>query len=139
GPPRAGDLDDMAALLPDRPGEAAAFNAAAMELGAVVCTARTPDCGGCAVAAWCEWRAAGYPDNAPARRPTQAAFNGSDRQVRGRIMALLRRADAPVPRSAALTAGTDGGVRDADQPLRALDSLLADGLVVEHDGRYRLP
>ncbi|MCB1272971.1 MAG: A/G-specific adenine glycosylase [Leucobacter sp.] len=139
GPPRAGDLDDMAALLPDRPGEAAAFNAAAMELGAVVCTARTPDCGGCAVAAWCEWRGAGYPDNAPARRPTQAAFNGSDRQVRGRIMALLRRADAPVPRSAALTAGTDGGVRDADQPLRALDSLLADGLVVEHDGRYRLP
>lgn len=139
GLPRASDLDDMAALLPDDPAEAAVFNAAAMELGAVVCTARAPRCDACPLADWCEWRGAGYPDNAPERRPRQARFEGSDRQVRGRIMALLRAAAEPVGRAEALAAAADGGVRDADQPVRALDSLVADGLVVEFEERIRLP
>lgn len=139
GPPRAGDLDDMTALLPEDPAEAAVFNAAAMELGAVVCTARAPRCGECPVARWCEWRGAGYPDNAPKGRPKQAKFEGSDRQVRGRIMALLRGATSPVPRSEALAAAAVGGVRAEDQPLRALDSLIADGLVVDFEGALRLP
>lgn len=139
GMPRASDLDDMAALLPDDPAEAAVFNAAAMELGAVVCTARAPRCDACPLADWCEWRGAGYPDNAPERRPRQARFEGSDRQVRGRIMALLRAAAEPVGRAEALAAAADGGVRDTDQPVRALDSLVADGLVVEFEERIRLP
>lgn len=139
GMPAPRDLDDMAALLPEDPAEAAVFNAAAMELGAVVCTARAPRCGDCPLAAWCEWRGAGYPDNAPSKRPRQARFEGSDRQVRGRIMALLRAASEPVPRARALAAGADGGVRDPEQAERAYDSLIADGLVVEFDGRARLP
>jgi len=139
GMPAPRDLDDMAALLPEDPAEAAVFNAAAMELGAVVCTARAPRCGDCPLAAWCEWRGAGYPDNAPSKRPRQARFEGSDRQVRGRIMALLRAASEPVPRSRALAAGADGGVRDPEQAERAYDTLIADGLVVESDGRARLP
>ncbi|MGD9606087.1 MAG: A/G-specific adenine glycosylase [Leucobacter sp.] len=139
GMPRASDLDDMAALLPDDPAEAAVFNAAAMELGAVLCTARAPRCDACPLADWCEWRGAGYPDNAPERRPRQARFEGSDRQVRGRIMALLRAAAEPVGRAEALAAAADGGVRDTDQPVRALDSLVADGLVVEFEERIRLP
>ncbi|MFD5599146.1 A/G-specific adenine glycosylase [Leucobacter sp. NPDC058333] len=139
GMPAPGDLDDMAALLPADDSAAAIFNAAAMELGAVVCTARAPRCDACPIAAWCEWRGAGYPDNAPEKRPRQAAFAGSDRQVRGRIMALLRRATEPIDPAAALAAAMEGGVRDADQPRRAYDSLLADGLIVEFEGRTRLP
>ncbi len=139
GMPAPTDLDDMEALLPEDRAEAAVFNAAAMELGAVVCTARAPRCGDCPIADWCEWRGAGYPDNAPAKRPKQAKFEGSDRQVRGRIMALLRRTEGPVTVERALEAGADGGVRDPEQPRRAYDSLIADGLVVELDGRARLP
>lgn len=139
GMPAARDLDDMAALLPEDPARAAVFNAAAMELGAIVCTARAPRCDACPIAELCEWRGAGYPDNAPAKRPRQAAFAGSDRQVRGRIMALLRRADGPVSREAALAAGADGGLRDPEQSQRAYDSLVADGLVVESAAGARLP
>ncbi|MEJ6488274.1 A/G-specific adenine glycosylase [Leucobacter sp. USCH14] len=139
GMPAPGDLADMEALLPESRDAAAVFNAAAMELGAIVCTARAPRCDACPVARWCEWRGAGYPDNAPEKRPKQAKFAGSDRQVRGRIMALLRRSTEAVEPAAALEAAADGGVRDPDQPRRAYDSLIADGLVVELDGRARLP
>lgn len=139
GMPKASDLTDMAALLPESPAHAQAFNAAAMELGAVVCTARAPRCDECPIAAWCEWRGAGYPDNAPAKRPRQAAFTGSDRQVRGRIMALLRDARAPVAREVALREAATGPTRDAEQPLRALGSLVRDGLLIEFDGQLRLP
>lgn len=142
GMPAARDLDDMSALLPEDRTEAAVFNAAAMELGAVVCTARAPRCGECPIAEFCQWRGAGYPDNAPEKRPKQAAFEGSDRQVRGRILALMRSTTDPVDRAAALAAAhgaTNSGVRDALQPTRALDSLIADGLVIEFEGRLRLP
>lgn len=136
GMPSASDLEDMEALLPEDPVDAAAFNAAAMELGATVCTARAPRCGECPIAALCEWRGAGYPGNAPAKRPRQARFEGSDRQARGRILDLLRRAPGPVPAPQAIAAA---GGRDALQPRRAYDSLLADGLVVEFEGLARLP
>ena len=139
GMPRATDLDDMAALLPEDPQQARTFNAGVMELGAVVCTARNPRCGQCPVADWCEWRGAGYPENAPEKRPRQAAFEGSDRQVRGRILALLREAASPVTVEEALAAAAEGGVREATQPRRAYDSLIADGLVVEFGGTARLP
>lgn len=137
GMPRASDLLDMEALLPDDAEQAAVFNAAAMELGATVCTARAPRCGECPVASWCQWRGAGYPDNAPAKRPRQAKFEGSDRQIRGRIMGLLREARDPVPVAEAIAAA--GETRDPEQPRRAYDSLVADGLVIEFEGRVRLP
>ncbi|QIM18021.1 A/G-specific adenine glycosylase [Leucobacter coleopterorum] len=141
GMPRSTDLDDMAALLPPDPAEAAVFNAAAMELGAIVCTARTPLCDACPIAAWCEWRGAGYPDNSPEKRPKQAKFEGSDRQARGRIMALVRRSAEPVSRDAALNAarGKHREPHDVTQPQRAYDSLIADGLIVELEGRAQLP
>jgi len=139
GAPRASDLDDMAALLPDDPAAATTFNAAAMELGAVVCTARAPRCGECPLAAWCEWRGAGYPDNAPRGRAKQAAFAGSDRQVRGRIMALARDAPGPVARDAALEAAAVGGLADPQQAERALSSLITDGLLIAVNDTVRLP
>ncbi|MGO1538015.1 MAG: A/G-specific adenine glycosylase [Leucobacter sp.] len=139
GMPRASDLDDMSSILPENSAESAIVNAAAMELGATICVARTPVCAECPIATWCEWRGAGYPDNVPEKRPRQTRFEGSDRQVRGRIMALLREATGPVPHTETLTAAADGVISDPEQPQRAYDSLVADGLVIEVDGRSRLP
>lgn len=138
GSPKPSDLVDMEVLLPTDPERARLFNAAAMELGAIVCTARTPLCSACPVANWCEWRGSGFPDNAP-KTKRQASFQGSDRQVRGRIMALLRASTAPVARDDALVAASEGGVKDPEQPTRAYDSLIADGLLIEFDGLARLP
>ena len=152
GLPAASDLSDMAALLPADPSSARLFNAAAMELGAIVCTARAPRCGACPISGLCQWRGAGFPDNAPAKRPKQARFEGSDRQARGRILALIRdrRSDVPVAEALAAALPNESGDRgpnqpartrstDPTQPRRAYDSLIADGLLVEESGRVRLP
>ncbi len=138
GMPSPRDLRDMETLLPLDPVEARVFNAAAMELGAVVCKPR-PSCDACPISGACEWRGAGYPDNAPKRRPKQAKFDGSDRQMRGRIMAQLRATAEPVPLDLVLSVAAEPGVRDAEQPRRAYDSLIADGLIIEFKGRARLP
>jgi A/G-specific adenine glycosylase len=126
------DLADVEALLPD--GESApVFSAALMELGATVCTARTPKCGICPVTV-CAWRAAGHPPGAGSARRTQR-YAGTDRQVRGRLMDVLRASSAPVERAQLDVVWlTDPGQRD-----RALDSLLVDGLVEQTaDGRFAL-
>ncbi|KNB52046.1 A/G-specific adenine glycosylase [Streptomyces caatingaensis] len=121
-------------LLPGEEAVAARWAAATMELGALVCTARSPECGRCPIAGDCAWRAAGSPahDGPPRRGQTYA---GTDRQVRGRLLAVLREAHGPVPQ-AALDAVWDEPVQRA----RALDGLVADGLVEPLEGaRYRLP
>ncbi|RKS75245.1 A/G-specific adenine glycosylase [Motilibacter peucedani] len=122
------------ALLPDDPGEAARWAVATMELGALVCTARAPRCSECPVADACRWRAAGYPAaQTQARRPQ--AFAGTDRQVRGRLMAVLRTASEPVPRDL-----LDEAWHLPEQRERALAALAADGLASElPDGRWCLP
>ncbi|HLP22830.1 MAG TPA: A/G-specific adenine glycosylase [Microbacteriaceae bacterium] len=118
------DLPAMARLLPLDEAKAQAFNAGIMELGATVCVARSPKCESCPVARQCAWRAAGYPDNAPAKRPRQAKFEGSDRQVRGIVLGALRNAPGPLAESAV------GGFWDDPAQLgRALDSLLRDELI----------
>jgi A/G-specific adenine glycosylase len=124
------------ALLPDEPAAAARWAVAVMELGALVCTARTPRCGGCPVAARCAWRLAGAPAyEGPVRRVQP--FAGTDRQVRGLLMAVLRDrdpADGPVGADALAAVWPDPVQRD-----RALATLLADGLLIEHSATYRLP
>jgi A/G-specific adenine glycosylase len=126
------DHADVSALLPGD-GSAHRFSAALMELGAIVCTARTPRCGLCPVSA-CQWRQAGYPPtDGPARRPQ--AYAGTDRQVRGRLLDVLRDSEFPVTRAELDVAW----VTDTEQRDRALNSLLADGLVVQTiDGRFAL-
>jgi A/G-specific adenine glycosylase len=135
GPARtAADLADVDALLPPDDHSAAVVSAGLMELGAVVCTARAPRCGVCPVRAECAWRAAGRPDYTGPRRPVQG-FAGTDRQVRGRLLDVLRGADGPVERAALDAAWDDAAQRD-----RCLDSLLVDGLAEQHDdGRFALP
>src|SRR5690625_6380416 len=61
-----------------------------MELGALVCTARGPRCDRCPLAARCAWVTAGRPEGA-ARSRRRQPFEGTDRQMRGMIMARLRR------------------------------------------------
>ncbi|HEX9832146.1 MAG TPA: A/G-specific adenine glycosylase [Mycobacterium sp.] len=126
------DLDDVVALLPDNP-DAPRFSVALMELGATVCTARSPRCGLCPLSV-CAWRSNGYPAAATSVRRVQR-YAGTDRQVRGRLLDVLRGNNSPVSR-AQLDAVwlTDTAQRD-----RALDSLLVDGLVEQTaDGRFAL-
>ncbi|WP_275678519.1 A/G-specific adenine glycosylase [Streptomyces sp. MUM 203J] len=122
------------ALLPDDEAAAARWAAASMELGALVCTARNEDCGRCPIARECAWRLAGKPaHDGPPRRGQ--SYAGTDRQVRGRLLAVLRDAAGPVPQ-AALDVVWDEPVQRA----RALDGLVADGLVEPlADGLYQLP
>jgi A/G-specific adenine glycosylase len=133
GPPSTSrDLSDVACVLPQA--HAARFSAALMELGAVVCTARRPRCGDCPMASECAWLRAGRPTGNGAARPAQR-YAGTDRQVRGLLLDVLRAAADPVPR-----ARLDAVWHDAPQRERCLGSLLVDGLVQEtHDGRFALP
>jgi A/G-specific adenine glycosylase len=134
-PSTARDLAGMSALLPESDAAARVFNAAAMELGATVCTARAPDCDACPIASACAWRLAGYPAYDGPRRAVQARFEGSDRQVRGLVMRELRAAHRPVARDE-LT----GLWADAAQLDRAIDGLVADGLAVaDPQGGLGLP
>lgn len=119
------ERDVATALLPDDAATAATWAVAVMELGALVCTAAAPRCGACPIADRCAWRAAGHPAyDGPARRAQ--AWAGTDRQCRGRLLAVLRDSDGPVHRSALEAVWSDLGQR-----ARCLDSLLADGLVAQ--------
>lgn len=147
-------------LLPRDVPESVAWNQAVMELGALVCTARSPRCSECPVREDCAWVAAGSP---PAEDvPRGQAWHGTDRQVRGALMAVLRAAEEPVPRrllladaSSAEQLATEHGAppqvvvdgltalwrlpAPAEQRERALAGLLADGLAAESDGGLSLP
>jgi A/G-specific adenine glycosylase len=118
------ERDLATGLLPEDAPTAAGWAVATMELGALVCTAGSPRCGDCPVADLCRWRLAGKPayDGPPRRGQTYA---GTDRQCRGRLLAVLRDAEGSV--------GLDRLERVwtvADQRERCLASLVADGLVV---------
>jgi A/G-specific adenine glycosylase len=126
------DLADVDALLPEE--QPARFSAALMELGAVVCTARRPRCADCPLLAECAWVRAGRPATTGPARPAQR-FAGTDRQVRGLLLDVLRDAADPVPRVRLDAVWVDVAQRD-----RCLDSLLVDGLMVQTaDGHYALP
>ena len=135
GPPSsARDLAAVAALLPAEPARAALVSVALMELGAMLCTARAPRCGNCPLRDTCAWRLAGAPAyTGPRSRPQR--FAGTDRQVRGLLLEVLRTARTPVEHAA-----LDIVWPDARQRARALDTLVTDGLVdALPDGRYALP
>lgn len=135
GPPSTiRDLAAIEPLLPAEPAVAARFAVAVMELGALVCTARTPRCGDCPLAGMCAWRLDGCPPyTGPTKRPQ--GYAGTDRQVRGLLLAVLRDSDDPVEQPQ-----LDAVWPDAAQRARALDGLVVDGLVDPlPDGRLALP
>jgi A/G-specific adenine glycosylase len=140
-------------LMPDDVGLSVRWNASVMELGALVCTARSPKCAECPVRQSCAWLAAGEPP--PTYTPKGQAWHGTDRQLRGAVMAVLRVADAPVAREMFERPAADLGfatvgvavpmaavhrLNSAPEQLeRALEGLLGDGLAEMHDGGLRLP
>ena len=128
------ERDLAAALLPADAPTASTWAVAVMELGALVCTARDPSCGTCPIAGRCAWLAAGRPaHDGPPRRGQ--AWDGTDRQCRGRIMAVLRDTDGPVHRSRIEAAWPDATQRD-----RCLAGLVDDRLVVAAGpSAYALP
>jgi A/G-specific adenine glycosylase len=131
--PSAAERRLAQALLPDGGPAAARWAVAVMELGALVCTASRPACAACPVAAQCAWRAAGCPPPAP--RKAGQGYAGTDRQCRGRLLAVLRSAGGPVP-----AAALDAAWHDPGQRARALAALVADGLVTGRaDGSFALP
>lgn len=129
----AADLAHMEALLPAEPAQAAAFSIAVMELGALVCTAAAPTCTACPVRIECAWQRDGAPSYLGPRRATQR-FEGTDRQVRGLMLDVLRGSKDPIDQAV-----LDRVCSDAVQGSRALRSLLTDGLVEQRaDGRFTL-
>ncbi len=120
--PTAAERSAAARYLPDDPATAARWAVASMELGALVCTARTPRCDQCPVADLCRWREAGYPAyDGPPRRGQ--AWHGTDRQCRGVLLGAVRDF-GPLPREDLLARWPDR--RQAET---CLDSLIADGLL----------
>lgn len=128
-PATPADRREMELLLPAEPVRAAQFCAAVMELGALVCSATNPRCDQCPLIDRCAWRAAAYPP-AMTRHAVQT-WAGTDRQVRGKIMAVLRADHSPVS-----SAAIEMTWPDALQRTRCVASLVADGLavIVPHGG-----
>jgi A/G-specific adenine glycosylase len=117
------------------------FGQALLDLGATVCTTRSPDCGACPVRRRCRWAVSGLSTPDPATgsagvSSAQARFDGSDRQGRGRLVAALRA--GPVdPTDLAAAAGWPA---DPGRAERVLEALVAEGLVVcDSGGTARLP
>jgi len=129
----AADLTLVADLLPMAPARAARLSVALMELGALVCTARAPACDRCPLSSVCRWRSVGRPSPDLVRR--RQGYAGTDRQVRGLLLEVVRDATGPVPRARLNRVWPDPVRRD-----RALAGLIADGLIEPLDGDlYRLP
>lgn len=128
------ELELAESAMPPGAAETTTWNAAVMELGALVCTSRAPRCGACPVADLCAWNRAGQPAySGPARRGKP--WRGTDRQARGALLAVLRAATGPVPGTRLALAWPP-----EQQRLRCLDSLVTDGLVepLPRD-RFQLP
>jgi A/G-specific adenine glycosylase len=135
-PPNAVTAAEKAAardLLPRDDPTAATWSVALMELGALVCTAAAPKCSRCPVRAACAWHAAGHPAyDGPPRRGQ--AWAGTDRQCRGRLMALARDAEGSVSAPA-----LEGAWPEPEQRTRCLAGLVADGLLMPSGDGYALP
>ena len=139
----AAERDLAERLVPDDAARAATWAVASMELGALACTARSPRCGDCPVLVLCRWRREGAPAPAgPTRRGQR--YQGTDRHVRGLLLAALREADGPLAPADLLAVVPDDAHGDPDrdrhQRERCLDSLVADRLVEPlASGCLRLP
>ncbi|MDQ3980690.1 MAG: A/G-specific adenine glycosylase [Actinomycetota bacterium] len=132
------------ALVP--PGRAWRWNSAVLDLGATVCTRRSPQCQRCPLAATaeCAWSRAGYPGPDPALGTAgtgsrQSTFAGSDRQGRGRVVAVLRHGPIPGAQVAEAAGWPASDPATAARTARMVAGLVADGLAVERDGRLSLP
>lgn len=118
------ERDLAAGLLPEDPATAVRWSVGVMELGALVCTASSPRCDDCPVRDCCAWRRAGRPAYSGPARPVQT-YDGTDRQCRGRLLAVVRDEPGPVHRSRLEQVWPLAAQRE-----RCLASLVEDGLLV---------
>jgi A/G-specific adenine glycosylase len=114
------------------PRDPATWNQAMMDLGREVCRP-APRCEVCPLEPWCRFRGAGTPGRS-ATAPKQSPFEGSNRQVRGRIVAVLR--ERPSAGLSGLAAATGFGV---DRIGSAVTGLVRDGIVERHGRSFLLP
>ncbi|MHC6175079.1 HhH-GPD family protein [Glutamicibacter sp. X7] len=145
--PRASEFRRAREVQPSDRHTANLWNISVMELGALVCTARSPKCDQCPVFAQCAWIAAGRPE--PHYTPKGQSWAGTDRQVRGAIMAVLRHSPQPVPAASFLEDLTGApaaeytGLQKLNAPLeqrqRALAGLIQDGLAMQSETLVHLP
>ncbi|WP_205677687.1 A/G-specific adenine glycosylase [Brevibacterium aurantiacum] len=142
------------------------WNAGVMEFGALVCTAKNPRCQTCPLKDLCAWQKAGRP--ASANRPKTQKWAGTDRQLRGAVMDVLKSAHteagtefrdsvaidlftAPTTTidpdlldtiglrtSAALQTMRDL-TADSDRIKRIINALVVDGLAAQQKERLSLP
>ncbi|HEX3305348.1 MAG TPA: hypothetical protein VHS32_03795, partial [Streptosporangiaceae bacterium] len=134
--PRCGDcpvVRECAWLAAGRPAPPVGTAGALGTLGAAG-AAGVPGAAGAAGATGAAGAAGTAGAVGPGRRRTQK-YDGTDRQCRGRLLAVLRGASDPVHR-----ADFDAVWAGQAQLERALDGLVADGLVDPlPDGRFALP
>ena len=119
-----------------------AWGQAVFDLGAAVCTRRRPRCGDCPIVGSCAWARAGWPAPDPVQGSggisgVQAPFVGSDRQGRGRLVAVLR--EGALRHEPAALARACGWPDEPERAARVAGDLVTDGLAVVADGELRLP
>lgn len=121
--------------------DANTWNVAVMELGALICTARAPKCAQCPVVDLCAWVAAGKPE--PEIVTRKQSWAGSDRQVRGAIMGVLRAQGTIDVGGLQATVEATGRlgrhVPEQTQWNRAVNGLVSDGLAVLDNEVLALP
>lgn len=128
----ARDLSDaLSHLLPVR--GARSHNLALMDLGALVCTARSPGCDICPLSRLCAWNLAGKPGEI-APQPATPRFETTARFARGRIIDALRESPAPTAGLAAILPHPH-----ATRVELYLEALEREGLVERNDDWWRLP
>lgn len=113
----------------------ARFNQAMIDLGAQHCRAK-PRCDECPLIRRCAWRLEGGEDPAPtsaAVSRAQPRFEGSTRQVRGRVLDALRRGPRSRRELSASIEGLTISRRD-----EILTGLLSDGLIARDGIAYSL-
>jgi A/G-specific adenine glycosylase len=135
-PREAQDLADELVPL----GRGWEWNQAVLDLGATVCTKRSPSCSVCPLVTSCAWASVGWPQPDPAdgsagTSARQSPFAGSDRQGRGRLVQALRTGPIEVVR----LADAAGWPEDPDRAQRVAEGLVSEGLAEIVDGQLALP
>lgn len=143
------------------------WNAGVMEFGALVCTARNPQCETCPLNDICAWQKAGRPTSAV--KPKTQKWAGTDRQLRGAIMDVLKSAhenadgahtggSVPIDLFTTTTAKIDPDMldelsghtatkldrvrdlsADSQRITRLIDDLVSDGLAARTKNVLQLP
>jgi len=120
-------------LLPTSRHQCAQWSAASMELGALICTARDPSCSKCPIINDCKWFAEGKPLSAIPKR-SQARYEGSVRQERGRILKILRDNEKPVSVSTLSRHAPDNQRFEI-----SLTQLASEAMITKVGSNYALP